>query len=81
VIYTFTKYDCGDQIRGYRRWAVNLARIKKKRNNTGVCRKPEKRDYLEYITINGIKVDLKEIGWEGTDWPRTGTGDRQFLTW
>jgi hypothetical protein len=31
--------------------------------------------------MNGIKVYLKEIGWESTDWPRTGTGDRQFLTW
>jgi hypothetical protein len=41
----------------------------------------KERDHLEHITVNGIKVDLKEIGWEGTDWPRTGTDDRQFLTW
>jgi hypothetical protein len=31
----------------------------------------KERDHLEHITINGVKVDLKEIGWEGTDWPRT----------
>jgi len=41
----------------------------------------KERDHLEHITINDIKVDLKEIGWEGIDWPRTGTGDRQFLKW
>jgi len=41
----------------------------------------KERDHLEHITINGIKVDLKKIGCEGSDWPRTGTGDRQFLKW
>lgn len=41
----------------------------------------KERDHLEHITINGIEVDLKEIGWEGTDKSRTGTGNRQFLTW
>jgi hypothetical protein len=41
----------------------------------------KERDHLERIIVNCIKVDLTEIGWEGTDWPRTGTGDRQFVTW
>jgi glycogen synthase len=48
-------------------WAVHVARIEKKRKNTGFCRKPEKPNHLEHITMNSIKVDLKEIGWEGTN--------------
>jgi hypothetical protein len=36
----------------------------------------KERDHLEHITVSGIKADLKEMGWEGTDWRTTGTGDR-----
>ena len=32
--------------------------------------------YIYDISRLRVKVDLKEIGWEGTDCRRTGTGDR-----
>jgi len=60
-------------------WSVHVAHLEEKRKN--MVGNLKERDHLEHITINGIKVDLKEIGWGGSDWPRIGPGDRQFLKW
>jgi hypothetical protein len=32
----------------------------------------KERDHLEHITVNGIKVDLKEIGWRALIGPGQG---------
>jgi hypothetical protein len=54
------------------RWAGNVARLGEKRN---ACRilvgKPEGKRPLGRLRrrwVDNIKIDLRERGWDGTDW-------------
>jgi hypothetical protein len=54
------------------RWAGNVARIGKKRNAYGILvGKPEGKRPLgrpRHRWVDNIKIDLREIGWDGVDW-------------
>jgi hypothetical protein len=53
-------------------WAEHLAHMGEKRNAYRVwCEGQKERDHKEGIHIGGkkiIKVDIREIGWDGMDW-------------
>jgi hypothetical protein len=54
------------------RWAGHVARMEKKMNAYRILMgKPEGKRPLERPRrrwVNNIKIDLREIGWDGMDW-------------
>jgi hypothetical protein len=54
------------------RWAQRVARMWENRNAYGILlRKPEGKGPLGRLRrgwVDNIKMDLKEIGWDGVDW-------------
>jgi hypothetical protein len=55
-----------------RRWAGHVARVEEKRNtNRILVGKPEGKRPLERPRrrwVDNIKINLREIGWDGMDW-------------
>jgi hypothetical protein len=68
------------------RWAGHVARIREKRNAYRILvGKPESRRPLgrpRRRWVDNIKMDLKEIGWDGMDWIdlRRGTSGAPLWT-
>jgi hypothetical protein len=51
------------------RWAGHVARIEEKRNAYRILvGKPEGLGRPRYRWADNIKMDLREIGWDGVDW-------------
>jgi hypothetical protein len=54
------------------RWTGHVARMGEEKKCTGFWwESPKERDHLENRGVDGrmeIKMDLKEIGWEGVEW-------------
>ena len=58
-------------------WVGHVARMGEERCIRVLVGKPEGRRPLERPRLRWediIKMDLREVGWEGTDWFRIGTG-------
>jgi hypothetical protein len=51
------------------RWVGHVARTGEKRNAYRYWRESQKeRDHWEDQDVDNIKMDLREIGWDGVDW-------------
>jgi hypothetical protein len=64
------------------RWAGHVARIGEKRNAYSILvGKPEGRSPLgrpRLRRVDNIKIDLREIGWDGVDWVDLGQDRDQW---
>jgi hypothetical protein len=64
------------------RWAGHVARMRAKRNTYGILvRKPEGKRLLgrpRHRWVDNIKIDIREIGWDGVDWMKLAQDRHQW---
>jgi hypothetical protein len=72
VLFLFILLNIIRMIKSRMRWVGHVARIGEKRDAYRILvGKPEGKRLLERprrMWVDNIKMDLKEVGWDGVDW-------------